>query len=820
MEPDEPTVAGETVVRGADRRPRAGSEPHHEFGDYQLLGEIARGGQGVVFRARQRSLNRLVALKMIALGTWATEPHLKRFRTEAAAAANLDHPQIVPIYEIGEVGGQHYFTMKLVEGVSLKQVTADGPLISRRAATILADAARAIHYAHERGILHRDIKPSNILLDAEDQCYVTDFGLAKLVEDESTVTNTMDVLGTPSYMPPEQAAGHTRDLTRTADVYGLGAVFYELLTGNPPFAGGTTLETIRQVMEKEPLPPRRWNPKVDRDLDTICLKCLEKEPGKRYPTAQALADDLERWLRFEPIQARPTGPVGRAVKWARRNPARCAVAGALAVAAAAVGMVLYDRMSRPPEVDLPSVAVVFQAEDKNSTALAKARSRDLIHFLSNLSGLRCLSKSDVARWEGSNESLEQIGRATDASAVLLAELRDVQGACGWNLTLQSFHGPSRGARWTQSLTNGAADWEALQSQLARQIVAQLDVRSSGPDQLLLRRPTSRDIDAQDKYVEGLRALDIVDMPSQLKAAELFEEAVQRDQGFAQAHAMLGFARLNLGYNYLEPDAWMGKARAAVAAALTIDPQLPEAIVADACLKYFYEWDWAAARQALDTAVRLDLTALEGNACYLHMLDVFGNGEEALTWVRRAVARHPNSPAIREELACSAYYAGRFREAEDYCRRNLARDTNNAYARWQLARILVQREAYDEALEHLALGKAASGPEPWVLFDMELGFIQGKRGLTNEARQVLESMRARQRTQYVDPYLFALVYSGLGDDTQVFHCLEEAVDKRSSFMPSLPVESKFAPFRNDPRYQNLLVRLKLPAKMQSLSTAGK
>jgi len=235
-----PNIAGQSTEQGATKK----------FGEYELLAEIARGGQGVVYRARHRSLNRLVALKMLILGPWATEAHLKRFKTEAEAAANLDHPQIVPIYEIGQVAGQHYFTMKLVEGPSLKQLVINGPLAARRAAELLAGAARAIHHAHERGVLHRDLKPGNILLDEQGQPQVTDFGLAKLIEDESTITNTMDVLGTPSYLSPEQATGQTKSLTKASDIYGLGAVFYELLTGNPPFAGGTTMETLRQVVEK------------------------------------------------------------------------------------------------------------------------------------------------------------------------------------------------------------------------------------------------------------------------------------------------------------------------------------------------------------------------------------------------------------------------------------------------------------------------------------------------------------------------------------------------------------------------------------------
>src|SRR5205814_302011 len=246
-----------------------------DFGDYELLEEIGRGGQGVVFRARQKSLNRSVALKIIGLGQWATKAHLKRFRLEAEAAARLEHPGIVPIHEVGERDGSCYFSMKFIEGGQLDEVVKRTAMSTRQAAELIAKVARIVHYAHEHGILHRDIKPGNILLDAQGEPHLTDFGLARLVECESSVTHTLDVLGTPSYMAPEQAVGNNAAVSSATDVYGLGAVLYQLLTCQPPFAGGTTYETIKLLLDTEPRQPRLLNPKIDRDLSTICLKCLE-----------------------------------------------------------------------------------------------------------------------------------------------------------------------------------------------------------------------------------------------------------------------------------------------------------------------------------------------------------------------------------------------------------------------------------------------------------------------------------------------------------------------------------------------------------------
>ena len=318
----------------------SGSPPTEmEFEDYELLKEIGRGGQGVVYRARQKSLNRIVALKIIGVGGWATEAHLKRFRLEAEAAASLNHPFIVPIHEIRERGGYCYFSMNLIEDGQLDEVVKHGLMPVRRAAELIARLARTVHYAHQHGILHRDIKPGNVLLDKEGAPHLTDFGLARLVETESTVTRTTEMLGTPSYMAPEQAGGNGTEVSAAADIYGLGAILYHLLTGSPPFVGRSAYETIRLVLEAEARQPRLSNRKVDRDLSTVCLKCLEKDPQRRYLSALALAEDLERWLRREPIKARRSSLVSRGRKWLHRNPTTAVSVSSLAALVVAIGVI-------------------------------------------------------------------------------------------------------------------------------------------------------------------------------------------------------------------------------------------------------------------------------------------------------------------------------------------------------------------------------------------------------------------------------------------------------------------------------------------------
>jgi serine/threonine-protein kinase len=306
---DEPTSSNVQGPRSKVAETERTLDLPRRVGDYELLVELGRGGMGVVYQARQVSLDRMVALKMILRGTTASPADLARFRAEAEAVARLDHPGIVPVYEVGELDGQPYFSMKFVAGTTLARRLTDGPLAPREAAALLAPVCRAIHFAHTQGVLHRDLKPSNILIDLDGRPHVTDFGLAKRISEPgaSGLTNTGAILGTPSYMAPEQAAGTRGEIGPASDVYSLGTILYAMLTGRPPFQAASPVDTVLLVLEQEPLPPRLINATADRDLEMIALMALQKPPELRYPSAQAMAEDLEAFLAGEPVSARSGG---------------------------------------------------------------------------------------------------------------------------------------------------------------------------------------------------------------------------------------------------------------------------------------------------------------------------------------------------------------------------------------------------------------------------------------------------------------------------------------------------------------------------------
>ena len=518
-----------------------------EFGDYELLHEIGRGGQGIVYLARQKSLNRTVALKILRLGQWASRADLKRFRREAAAAASLDHPRIVPIYEVGERDGLCYFSMKFVEGGQLDEVVTRAPISMRQAAEVIAKVARTVHYAHQHGILHRDIKPGNILLDTSGEPHLTDFGLARLVEVDSAVTDTEQIMGTPSYMAPEQAVGHKAQLTSTTDVYGLGAVLYQLLTSHPPFAAETMYETIRLLVETDPRQPRFLNRKIDRELSTICLKCLEKDPNRRFPSALALAEDLEHWLKHEPIRAKRSGVVTHACKWVQRNPSVAALIVSLIALAGAVSWNVWkSNLFRPaPEKSIAVLPFESLSRDSDNVFFADGVQDEILSNLARIADLKVIGRTSVMRYRSDTaRDLRRIGQQLGVANVLEGSVRRSGNRVRVNAHLIDVR--TQRELWGQTYDRDLVDVFALQTEIAANIASQLRINLSPEEKAAIEEKPTADLVAHDLYIRAKTLIvssgfSTPQLESLSEGIHLLNEATERDPKFALAYYQLAQA---------------------------------------------------------------------------------------------------------------------------------------------------------------------------------------------------------------------------------------------------------------------------------------
>src|SRR5436190_21806063 len=562
-----------------------------DFGDYELLEKMGGGGQGLVYRARQKSLNRTVALKIIGLGQLATKTHLKRFHVEAEAAASLDHPCIVPIFEIGERDGSCYFSMKFIEGGQLDEVVRREPMSVRRAAELIAKVARTVHYAHEHHILHRDIKPGNILLDQEGEPHLTDFGLARLVETESTVTRTMEVLGTPSYMAPEQAVGNDAAITSATDVYGLGAVLYQLLTGQPPFAGGTSYETIKLLLDTEPRDLRLWNPKIDRDLSTICVKCLEKDPQRRYPSALALAEDLERWLKHEPIRARRSGVFTRGRKWVQRTPTSALLAAALVAFAAAVEWNIWksELVRGPVTTGIAVLPFDNLNEQKENTSFADGVQDDILTKLAKIADLKVISRNSVMEYRG-KRNVRQIGDTLRVSHVLEGSAR--RSGDRIHLNAQLIDTRTDTHVWAEEYDRDLNDLFAIQAEIAQKVAQHLHAKLSASEKASIEERPTQDLVAYDFYIRAVSLIynaqvslgPAAETPSDAsktlsEAVELLNKAVARDPNFFLAYCQLALAHDLIHADTDSTPARLALAQSAIDSAFRLRPDSGEAHLA-------------------------------------------------------------------------------------------------------------------------------------------------------------------------------------------------------------------------------------------------
>ena len=768
-----------------------------DFGDYELLEEIGRGGQGVVYRARQKSLNRTVALKVIGLGYWATEAHLKRFRREAEAAASLDHSGIVPIYEVGERDGSCYFSMKLVEGGQLDEVVKREPMPVRRAVELIAKLARTVHYAHEHGILHRDIKPGNILLDQKGEPHLTDFGLARLVETESTVTRTMEVLGTPSYMAPEQAVGNNAAVSHATDVYGLGAVLYQLLTAHPPFSGGTTYETIKLLLDTEPRQPRLWNPKIDRDLATICLKCLEKDPQRRYSSALALAEDLERWLKHEPIRAKRSGFFMHGRKWLWRNPITAVLIASLVALVVAVGVIVWksELVRRPFPASIAVLPFLDLSQAKDQEYFCDGMSEEILDTLAKIDGLRVVARTSSFSFKGKNANLSEVRKKLNVENVLEGSLRRegnrIRISAQLINTRNGFH------LWSETYERDLQGVFALQDEITRAIVDALKIKLAAS----LPAHDQRNTEAYDLYLQGLYFSNKGSEADLRRALSFFQRALEKDPTFSRAWTGISKVWYFLADVYVKPLQAYPLSKEAALKALALDEKDAEAHCYLSEAKRVLDWDLAGQEAELQRALQLDPNSAPAHF-FSALLPLFrGELKEGLRLVLEAEKLDPVSP-ITSYVATAAYLANdHIDDAIVEGQRTLQLDPNYFYLDSNLAAAYREKRNFAEAI---ALYHKAQ--EATHVPSSGLAITYARMGRQIEARKILDQLVQESQRRYVSASSIAAVYVAFGDKDEAFRWLERAFEEHSGILQWIAFLPEFRPLRPDPRFPQLLRRI--------------
>ncbi len=636
-------------------------------GNYQILEEIGRGGMGVIYRARQRHSRRIVALKRILSYHADSQETLARFRREAQAVASLDHPNILHIYEVGESEeGLPFFSMKFAGGGSLLEAAPALRSEPRRAVALLAKVARAVQYAHGQGILHRDLKPGNILLDGHGEPLVSDFGLAKWLDTTSHLTQTLTIFGTPGYIAPEQVNGSAAKLTPAADVYSLGAILFDLLTGRPPFLGEHALKVIQQASEKVAPKLRTLAPTLDRDLETICAKCLEREPNARYRSAGDLAEDLERWLEGHSIVARPVSPPVRIWRWSRRNPILAGMTALLLVLGSAVGTMIWKgEMASPPARS--GIAVLpFENLSANGENIFFADSIQdgILTKLARVSDLKVVSRTSVLPYRGAR-SAQQIGSALNVSHVLEGSVRRSAGKIFLNVQLVDTRTDTH--VWAENYDSDLNGVFAIQSEIAKKVAYKLEAKVSSVEKAAIEEPPTTDLVAYDLY---LRATDLIyGIPFSsrakqdlLEAVQLLDQAVARDHSFATAYYQLAGAHDRmyfLGFDHT--DARLKLAETAIQSIRSLRPASGEGHLALAQHLYWVQGDYdraqkelVAARRTLPNESRIPLLA-----GYIERRQ--GLWEKSLEEMKQALELDPRNFSILKQISITYEMLHRYKE---------------------------------------------------------------------------------------------------------------------------------------------------------------
>jgi serine/threonine protein kinase/Tfp pilus assembly protein PilF len=831
---------------------------------YKILEKLGEGGMGEVYLAEDTRLGRRVALKILPREFAEDEVRMRRFEQEARAASNLNHPNIVTIYDIGRADSLPYIAAEFIDGNTLRDYIAEQEIKPTEALEIAVQIASALDAAHQAGVVHRDIKPENIMLRRDHIVKVVDFGLAKLVErdpdtaDVNAATKPMGVtqpgavIGTYVYMSPEQARGLHVDAR--ADIWSVGCVIFEMIAGRPPFTGLTKSDMVAAILEREPPPLARYSDGVPAELQRIVSKALAKNRNERYQTIKDLLIDLRQLrqeLEFEArlsrsmqsgaddegedgrdsyasrsasqgdrasssAQSRSTRPytspvrtvssaeyIVTGIKNNKRAVLLTSIALALLFTAALAGIIYFSR--KKPRV-IGSVAVlpfVNATNDPETEYLSDGITESLINSLSQLPELRVMSRSSAFRYKGMNVDPRSVGRELGVEAVL--EGRIVQRGDNLSVSVELVDARDDTHIWGKQYSRSLSDILSLQDEMARDFSQSMRLRLSGEEERKLVKRYTDNVEAYQLYLKGRYYWNRRTPDGFKKGLELFQQAIDTDPGYALAYAGLADSYAMLGdYSVLAPRDTFPRAEAAAETALRLDDNLAEGHTSLAFVKMAYQWDWAAADREFRRAIELNPNYATAHQWYASFLVMMGRFDESIREIKRAQELDPLSRIINANLGLHYYYARKFDDSVEQLKKTISLEDTFFVPHQYLGRTYIQKGMYREALAELERARQLSNNAPEVV--ASLGHAYAVAGRTTDARKALTDLDEIARERYVLPYFRAAVYTGLGDKDEAFAWLERAFEERHPGLVLVNIDPRFDSLRSDPRFTDLIRRL--------------
>jgi TolB-like protein/Flp pilus assembly protein TadD/predicted Ser/Thr protein kinase len=728
---------------------------------YRVIEKLGEGGMGVVYKAEDTKLKRLVALKFLLPQAFENAEHRERFIREAQTAAVLDHPNICTIFEIDEAEDLIFIAMAFVEGESLKDKIKSGLLGAEKALDMAAQVAQGLEAAHKHGIVHRDIKSTNIMVTPAGQVKIMDFGLAKM-SGGAEISKTTRSVGTAAYMSPEQGRGAKVD--HRTDIWSLGVVMYELLTGELPFKGEYDAAIVYSLVNEDPVPVGELRPELPDSVRRIVERAMEKNPEDRFQTAAEMLASLRSPL-----------------KWA--------------------GVGRGGRKGRRPEKSIVVLSFADVSRGRELEYLCDGIAEEIIGALTKVDGIRVVARTSAFSFKGKNEDIRTIARKLNVDAVLEGSVRMADNRLRINAQLinaaDGYH------LWSERYDRQMEDVFAIQDEITLAIVNKLKVTLLGGEREALVKRSTEDVEAYNLYLKGRYFWNKRTETGYLKSLEYFRQAIDKDPTYAVAHAGIADSYDLLGwYGYLAPEEAFPRARTAAQRALGLNPTLAEAHASLGWISANYDWDWAAAEREYKRALELNPSYATAHQWYSEFLTYMGRHDESIAEGHKAQELDPLSIIINNDVGQVYYFARRYDEAIAQLRRTLEMDPDFAVAHYLLGLALAQKSLHDEAVEEGRIAATLAGEDDALILS-QLGVIYAVSGREAKARQVLAELEELSREKYASPFPVALVHAGLGEKDSAFEWLEKACEKRDHWVETLKVHPVLDGLRGDERYSKLL-----------------